>query len=387
MSPAPDDARMPPPFTLSVSPRLRSTPFHDRVLAAGVQAFTVYNHMLLPVMYESLEADYRHLTERVQLWDVAGERQVEVRGRDALALVELMTPRDIGRCAVGQCKYAPLADENGGIVNDPLILRLAGDRFWISVADSDVLLWAKGLAAGRGLDATVTEPDVSPLGLQGPLADDVAEAVFGPWTRALRFFRFREIELDGIPVVVARSGWSKQGGFEIYLRDGSLGGALWDRIMDAGAPSGIRPGAPNLIERIESRLISYGTDVTLEHDPFEAGLEAWCDLDKPAEYLARDALAARRGSPPARRLERVVIGGGRIEPNAEFLPLHAAGCAAGYVTSAAYSPRLECNVALAMVATEREPDALRVTLAGGEERSVAVVGEDWNTPGDLRTGV
>ena len=378
---------MPLPFTLAVSPRLRSTPFHDRVLAAGVQAFSVYNHMLLPVMYESLEADYRHLLERVQLWDVAGERQVEIRGRDALALVELMTPRDIGRCAIGQCKYAPVVDEHGGIVNDPLILRLAEDHFWVSVADSDVLLWAKGIAAGRGFDVHVGEPDVSPLALQGPFADDVAEAVFGAWTRSLRFFRFRETELDGIPVVVARSGWSKQGGFEIYLRDGSLGGALWDRVRDAGEPYGIRAGSPNLIERIESRLISYGTDVTLEHDPFEAGLEAYCDLDKPAEYLARAALAARRGRRPARRLERVVIAGERIEPNTSFLPLHVAGCAAGHVTSAAFSPRLESNVALAMVATDRGPGALRVTLADGSERGVAVAGEDWSAAGDLHINV
>ena len=372
---------MPPPFILAVSPRLRSTPFHDRALAAGAQAFTVYNHMLLPVMYESLEADYRHLRERVQLWDVAGERQVEIRGRDALALVELMTPRDLGRCAIGQCKYAPLADEHGGIVNDPLILRLAEDHFWVSVGDSDVLLWAKGIAVGRGFDVLVREPDVSPLALQGPLAGDVSEAVFGPWTRSLRFFRFRETDLDGIPVVVARSGWSKQGGFEIYLRDGSLGGALWDRVLDAGAPYGIRPSAPNLIERIESRLISYGCDVTLDHDPFEAGLDAFCDLDKPAGYLARDALAARRGRLPLRRLERVVIAGERIEPNRTFLPLHAAGRAAGAVTSAAYSPRLERNIALAMVATERKEGVLRVTLEDGSERGATVADRDWTVRG------
>ena len=350
---------MPPPFTLAVSPRLRSTPFHDRVRAAGASAWTIYNHMLLPVTYESLAADYRHLRERVQLWDVACERQVEVRGRDALALVELMTPRDLARCAAGQCK----------------------DHFWVSVAASDVLLWAKGLAAGRGFDVQVREPDVSPLALQGPLADDVAEAVFGAWVRGLRFFRFRETEIDGIPVVVARSGWSKQGGFEIYLRDGARGGALWDRIFDAGRPHGIRPGSPNLVERIEGRLISYGADVTLEHDPFEAGLEAWCDLDKPAEYLAREALAARRGRRPARRLERVVIVGERIEPNTGYLPLHAAGRGAGYVTSSAYSPRLARNVALAMVATERGDGALRVTLADGSERGVAVAAADWSVPG------
>ena len=369
---------MPPPFTLAVSPRLRSTPFHERVLAAGVKAYSVYNHMLLPVMYESLEADYRHLRERVQIWDVSAERQVEIRGRDALALVELMTPRDIGRCAVGQCKYAPLVDGHGGIVNDPLILRLAEDIFWVSVADSDVVLWAKGIAAGRGMVVDVHEPDVSPLALQGPLADDVAEIVFGAWTRSLCFFRFRETEVDGIPVVVARSGWSKQGGFEIYLRDGTLGGALWDRIEDAGRPHGIRAGAPNLIERIEGRLISYGTDVTLEHDPFEAGLEAFCDLDKPVEYLARAALAARRRIPPARRLERVVIMGAPIEPNSEFLPLRVAGHAAGHVSSMAYSPRLERNVALAMVATDLKGGELRVTLADGTQRGVAIAGGDWN---------
>ena len=217
--------------------------------------------------------------------------------------------------------------------------------------------------------------------MQGPFADDVAEAVFGAWTRSLRFFRFRETEIDGIPVVVARSGWSKQGGFEIYLRDGSLGGALWDRVRAAGEPYGIRAGCPNLIERIESRLISYGTDVTLEHDPFEAGLEAYCDLDKPAEYLARAALATRRGRRPARRLEKVVIAGERIEPNTSFLPLHVAGRAAGHVTSAAFSPRLERNVALAMVATERGEGVLRVTIADGSERGVAVAGEDWNVRG------
>ena len=191
------------------------------------------------------------------------------------------------------------------------------------------------------------------------------------------FFRFRETEVDGIPVVVARSGWSKQGGFEIYLRDGSRGAALWDRIQAAGEPYGIRAGCPNLIERIESRLVSYGSDVTLDDDPFQAGLEAFCDLDKPTEYLARAALAERRGRIPTRRLERVVIGGERIEPNMARMPLHAGGRPSGFVTSSAYSPRLEKNVALAMVGTQRGADTLRVILADGSEREVAVAGEDW----------
>ena len=196
-------------------------------------------------------------------------------------------------------------------------------------------------------------------------------------SRRLRFFRFRETEVDGIPVVVARSGWSKQGGFEIFLRDGARGGDLWDLVEDAGRPHGIRPGAPNVIERIENRLISYGTDVTLEHDPFEAGLEAFCDFDKPAEYLACDALAARRDHPSCRRPERVVIAGGRIEPNVARLPLRAGGRDAGCVTSAAYSPRLERNVALAMVATRRGEGALRVTLEDDSVRDVAVADGGW----------
>lgn len=369
---------MPPPFTLVTSPRLRSSPFHARAVAAGARAFSVYNHMLLPNFYTSLEEDYRHLMQGVQLWDVGAERQVELRGRDALALVEWMTPRDIGRAEVGQCLYAPLTDERGGIVNDPVILRLADDHFWLSVADSDVLLWAKGLAAGRGLEVEVREPDVSPLALQGPLANEVAEAVFGAWVRELRFFRFREVDLDGIPLVVARSGWSGQGGFELYLRDGALGGALWDRMWAAGEPHGIRPGAPNTIERIESGLLSYGSDITLDDDPIQAGLERFCDFDKPAAYLAREALNARRKRGPERRLKRVVIEGAPIEPLAAPLPLHIGARPAGRCASAAHSPRLGRNIALAMVPTERRPDdALRITLPDGSERGVAVANKNW----------
>ncbi|WP_025770232.1 dimethylsulfoniopropionate demethylase [Thioalkalivibrio sp. HK1] len=369
---------MPDPIALSLTPRLRSTPFTSRVRAAGIKHFTVYNHMLLPTYLHSLEEDYRHLCQSVQLWDVSAQRQVEIRGPDALSLVELMTPRDISRCAVGQCKYAPLVDSDGGIVNDPVILRLAADHFWISVADSDVLLWARGLAAGGKMDVEVEEPDVSPLALQGPVADTVAEALFGSWVRSLRFFRFRDTEIDGIPVVLARSGWGGQGGFEIYLRNSEKGEALWDRIWSAGEVHGIRAGAPNLIDRIETRLLSYGSDMTRQDDPFEAGLEAYCDLDKPAAYLARQTLDSRRNRPPARRLERLVIDGDPIEPNTDRRPLFAPDHApAGFVSSAVHSPRLGRNIALAMLATEHRDKKLQVRLANGTMRPAMMANEHW----------
>ncbi|MBF2760281.1 MAG: dimethylsulfoniopropionate demethylase [Ectothiorhodospiraceae bacterium AqS1] len=370
---------MPDPIALSLTPRLRSTPYLSKVRAAGIKHFTVYNHMLLPTYLHSLEEDYRHLRESVQLWDVSAQRQVEIFGPDALPLVEMMTPRDISRCAVGQCKYAPLVDSDGGIVNDPVILRLAEDHFWISVADSDVLLWARGLAAGGKMDVEVDEPDVSPLALQGPLADAVAESLFGAWVRSLRFFRFRATEIDGIPVILARSGWSGQGGFELYLRDGEKGEALWDRVWSAGQAHGIRAGAPNLIDRIETRLLSYGSDITRKDDPFEAGLEAYCDLDKPAAYLARKALAARRNRPLARRLERLVIIGDPIEPNTTRWPLFDPDLApAGILSSAVHSPRLGRNIALGMVATEHRDKKLQVRLANGTLRPAMVANEHWD---------
>jgi dimethylsulfoniopropionate demethylase len=211
------------PPLLSVSHRTRRTPFSDRVEAAGVKAYTVYNHMLLPTVFRSVEEDYRHLKTHVQVWDVGCERQVEIAGPDAARLVQMMTPRDLGKAVVGQCLYAPLVDEAGGLVNDPVALKLAEDRFWLSIADSDVLLWAKGLALGGKLDVTVTEPDVWPLAVQGPKADTLMARLFGDSVREIGFFRFRRLPFQKHEMVVARSGWSKQGGFEIYLDRAELG--------------------------------------------------------------------------------------------------------------------------------------------------------------------
>jgi len=281
---------------LGINSRLRSTPFTARVEAAGVKGYTVYNHMLLPAVFRSLADDYRHLKQHVQLWDVACERQVEICGADAGRFVQMMTPRDLSRAVRGRCLYAPLVDERGRLVNDPVVIKHADDRYWLSIADSDVLLWARGLARGLGFELSIEEPDVSPLAVQGPKSDDLMARVFGEAVRAIRFFRFETLDFRGHPLVVARSGWSKQGGFEIYLDDSSLGLDLWDALWAAGADLEVRPGCPNVIERIECGLLSYGGDMSLDNDPYECELDAYCNLDRPIEFLGRDALAASRKS-------------------------------------------------------------------------------------------
>ncbi|WP_417452587.1 dimethylsulfoniopropionate demethylase [Kiloniella sp.] len=275
---------------LSPTTRVRRTPFSDRVEACGITAYTVYNHMLLATVFRSVEEDYRHLCEAVQIWDVSCERQVEIKGPDAARLTQLMTCRDLSKAKYGQCFYAPLVDEDGGMVNDPIILKLAEDRFWLSIADSDVMLWAKGLARGGNLDVKVFEPDVYPLAVQGPKAEEVMAAVFGNKVRDIRFFRFEKMAFEGHDMVVARSGWSKQGGFEIYLDRKELALQLWDQIWAAGQAFDIRAGCPNAIERVEGSLLSYGNDMTMGTSPFECGLEKYVNLEADIDFVARDAL-------------------------------------------------------------------------------------------------
>ena len=275
---------------LVLSRRIRKTPFEQRVIERGATHFSVYNHMTLPLVFASLEEDYAHLCEHVQLWDVSSERQVEVSGPDAMRLCELVTPRDLSVMSVGQGLYAPLVDEKGGIVNDPIILKLASERFWVSISDSDVLLWLKGLATGFGMDVDVFEPDVSPLAVQGPKAEDLLAELLGEDIRAVRFFRFIEKSIAGTDVLIARSGWSGKGGFEIYLQDSAKGLEVWDTVFEAGEKYNIRAGCPNQIERMETGLLSYGSDMTLANSPAECGLNRFYSLGKKAEYLGRDAL-------------------------------------------------------------------------------------------------
>ena len=334
---------------LAVSRRTRSTPFTPRVEASGVQGYTVYNHMLLPTAFRSMEEDYRHLKAHVQVWDVGCERQVEVKGPDAARLVQMMTPRDLAKAQVGQCLYAPLVDEAGMLINDPVILKLAEDRFWLSIADSDVMLWAKGLALGRGLDVRVSEPDVWPLALQGPKAEELAARVFGAEVRSIRFFRFQTLAFRGHPLIVARSGWSKQGGFEIYLDRADLGLPLWDACMAAGADLEVAPGCPNLIERIEGGLLSYGNDMTIANNPLECGLDKYCQIETATSCIGRDTLRRIAAEGVARKIMGLRIADGTLPACVSPWPVLAGGKCIGAVSSAVYSPDFRANLAFAML--------------------------------------
>lgn len=335
---------------LNFSRRLRRTPYTASAEKAGVTGFSVVNHMLLPKAYRrSVEEDYWHLREHVQIWDVACQRQVQIQGPDAARLVQWMTPRDIARAKVGDCLYLPITDETGGLINDPVLLKLAEDQFWLSIADSDLLLFAKGLALGRGFEVSIDEPDVSPLAIQGPKAEDLLADLFGAHVRDIGFFKFGWIDFAGTRQLIARSGYSRQGGFEIYLQGGHLGAALWDMIWDAGLVHNIAPGCPNLIERIEGGLFSYGNEMTRENTPLEIGLQKFCSLDGSIDYLGREALQRAAAAGLGRQIRGVLFDGGPCPTCAAPWPVRVDDKQVGQVTSAIWSPRLKRNVGLSLI--------------------------------------
>ncbi len=333
---------------ISPSRRLRRTPFSDGVEAAGAKAYTVYNHMLLPTVFRSVEEDYRHLKSAVQVWDVSVERQVELRGPDAGRLMQMLTPRDLRGMLPGQCFYVPIVDETGGMLNDPVALKLSDNRWWISIADSDLLMWVKGLAYGFRLDVLVDEPDVSPLAIQGPLADDLAAAVFGDGVRDLRFFRYGYFDFRGTQMLVARSGYSKQGGFEVYVEGSQHGMPLWNALMEAGKSMDVHAGCPNLIERIEGGLLSYGNDMTRENTPHECGLGRFCSTQTAIGCVGRDALLRVAVEGPVKQIRAIRIEGD-LPPCDRVWPLMDGEMQVGQVTSVAWSPDFETNVAIGMV--------------------------------------
>ena len=257
---------------IAKSARLRSTPYTKRIEEYGVQSYTVYNHMILPASFKGVEEDCHHLKNNVQVWDVSVERQVQFKGPDAAKLTQLITCRDLSNAKDYLCYYAPIIDEKGKILNDPLIMKVGDDTWWLSIADSDILLYAKGITIGMNLDVEITEPNVNILAVQGPKSFDLMERVFGEEIKKLKFFNFKRYEFQGHKLLIARSGWSKQGGFEIYVDDDEVGLNLYDSLINNGEDLNVRPGCPNLIERIEGGLLSFGNDMTMEDTPLELSL-------------------------------------------------------------------------------------------------------------------
>lgn len=343
---------------ISIGSRIRKSPFYESTVAAGVSSFTVYNKMYMPTGYGDPAAEYRRLTEGVALWDVAVERQVEIAGPDAASLTQYLSARDLRTLKVNRARYAPLCDHNGRLINDPVILRIADDRFWLSIADSDVLLWARGVAGERGANVDVFEPDVSPLAIQGPKAPDLARDLFGSQADDLGFFHHVPLKLDGIPLVLCRSGWSKQGGFELFLTDQSQGNRLWDLVWAAGEKYDIGPGSPNQQERLESGLLSFGSDNDWDADPFECGLGEYVSLDVEHDFIGKQALLTKRDVGNNRPIVNVRLSGDFVAGDSPWTAT-VAGDPVGEVRNATWSPRLNAWIGLAQLAsTHAQPGSV-----------------------------
>ena len=330
--------------------QIRKSPYFDATVRWGAKDFSVYNHMYIPRDFGDPEQNFWNLVNDAILCDVAVERQVEITGPDAAAFVQMLTPRDLSKMAVGQCKYILITNADGGILNDPILLRLAENHFWISLADSDILLWAQGVAVHAGMDVHICEPDVSPLQLQGPKSGEIMKALFGDTIMDLKYYWLREVELDGIPLIVSRTGWSSELGYEIYLRDSAFGNALWEQIMAAGQPFGLKPGHTSSIRRIEGGMLSYHADADITTNPYELGFDRLVNLDMAAPFIGKAALTRIHAEGPKRKQIGLVIDSAPLTgPNTTFWPINMNGAPIGKVTSAVYSPRLEQNIALAMV--------------------------------------
>ena len=343
--------------------RIRKSPYFYAHQRHGVQSYTVCNRMYHPRHYDDMIVEYWKLVNDVTMWDVAVERQVEITGRDAFTFTNMLTPRDLSKCAVKQCKFALNTDVDGGIINNPVLLRLDENHFWLSVADHDVLLWAKGVAALSGLDVQIREPDVAPVQIQGPKSKDLMRDLFGETVLAMRYYWLDEFELDGMDVVVSRTGYTGEVGYEIYLRQASQDGMkLWDTVLEAGKPHGLAVIGPSQIRRVEAGILSYGSDIALDNNtfsdysflnPYEAGLEYTVELEQEADFIGKEALKriAEEGVP--RKVVGVEIDGdplvGYIE---DYLPVIEEGRQIGQISSAFYSPRLKKNIGFALVPIE-----------------------------------
>ncbi|MDC1079689.1 dimethylsulfoniopropionate demethylase [Candidatus Pelagibacter sp.] len=343
---------------LNMSRRIRRTPYTNRVEEHGVSDFTVVNHMLLPKGFKnSVEEDYWHLSKEVQIWDVSCQRQVQVSGPDAATLVQKLTPRSIKNMQIGKCFYIPMLNEDAGMINDPVLLKLDDDMFWISIADSDILLWAKGYALGLSLDVNIKEPDVYPLAIQGPKSEELLISIFGEEIKKIKFFNFRVLDFEGTKQIIARSGYSKQDGFEIYFKthekyfnNVEMGEKLWDTIWEAGKKFNISPGCPNLIDRIEGGLMSYGNDFTKENNPLECNLEKYCNNDVSHDFIGKKALTKIYNEGVNQKIRGIIFDGDRCSGIGQPLKvLSKDDKIIGQITSGIYSPKIKKNIGLSMI--------------------------------------
>ena len=336
-------------YSIAKSRRVRSTPYTSRIENQGVTSYTVYNHMLLPAAFGSLEESYHHLKKYVQIWDVAGERQVEISGPDAAKLVQLMTCRDLSKSKNGRCYYCPIIDDEAGLINDPVVLRISENRWWISIADSDVILYAKGLAIGKKFDVKITEPNVDIMAVQGPKSFELMEKIFGEKIKKLKFFGFDYFDFEGGKHLIAQSGWSKQGGYEIYVENTASGLKLYDHLFDKGKEFNVKPGCPNLIERIESALLSYGNDMDNGDNPYECGFDKYVNLDSNIEFLGKEKLKKIREKGINKKLMGIKLDMKEISLSGSLNLNDEKGNLIGELRSACFSPHFKKVIGIAMM--------------------------------------
>ena len=356
--------------------QIRKSPYFDATVRWGATGFSVYNHMYIPRDFGSPEQNFWNLINDAILCDVAVERQVEITGPDAYQFIQLLTPRDLSKLAIGQCKYVLIVNHEGGIINDPVLLRLDENHFWLSLADSDVLLWAQGVAVNSGLNVQIKEPDVSPLQLQGPTSGDIMVKLFGEDIKDLKYYWLKEYNLDGIPLIISRTGWSSELGYEIYLRDGSKGNELYEKIMEAGKEHGIKPGHTSSIRRIEGGMLSYHADADINTNPFELGLDRLVSLDSDIDFVGKKALKKIKQDGIKRKQVGLEIDCKPLTgPNTTFWPVEKNNKKIGKITSAVYSPRLKKNIALAMIEIEQSETGTKLEVITNEGKYNSVVVE------------
>ena len=359
---------------ISFGPRVRKSPYFDATLRYGARAFTIYNHVYMPTSYSNPVDEYWSLVNDVTLWDVSCQRQIEITGRDACRFVQQLTPRDMSNCEIGQCQYMVLTNPAGGIVNDAILLHLSKNQYWLSPGDGDVLMWASGVAVHSGMEVTVFEPDVSPLQLQGPKSPQVARDLFGDWVLQLKYYRLKETALGDIPLVISRTGWSGELGYEIYLQDSRHGGELWERIMEAGKPYNIVPAAPSTIRSIEGGLLSYVSDIALSDNPFNIGLDNFVNLDQTDDFIGKGALIKIRAEGSKRRLVGIELSGEALAgSNEHFWDVFCHDKKIGHVTRCVFSPRLEKNIGRANVAIEFAEVGTELLIEAPDGQRTAVV--------------
>ena len=352
--------------------QIRKSPYFNATVRWGAKGFSVYNHMYIPRDFGDPEQNFWNLINDAILCDVAVERQVEITGPDAEKFIQLLTPRDLSKLSINQCKYVLITNADGGLLNDPVLLRLGKNHFWLSLGDSDILLWAQGIAVNSGLNVKIIEPDVSPLQLQGPRSREIMQVLFGENIKDLKYYWLKEIDLQGIPLIVSRTGWSSELGYEIYLRDGSKGDQLWEMIMEAGKNFKLKPGHTSSIRRIEGGMLSYHADADIYTNPYELGLDRLVNLDMENNFIGKDALRRIMNEGIKRKQVGIRIDSDPLQgPNTTFWPLMINKKQIGKVTSAVYSPRLKKNIALAMITVENSNlgNTLEVITSNGSSKA------------------